>query len=216
MPERARPLREPAIWILLVTVVVHVIRRNVLDVTVFLGTAALILLDSRAVAKRAAWRVRASWRTVLAVSVVYAVAVFPLSRTGYPMRAAVAVPGILALAAVWRTLGRRAVPVPAGRQPRAWLVWPSLLVVGAVFELLNFAQQPDVETDSWAHPTVSAVVDPLLAGHGTRAVAAGLWVAAGFWLVAQMLRSLDPASPRGGAPVPAPGKRPHVAGEELS
>lgn len=214
MPERARPLREAAIWIILVTAVVHVIRRNAVDVTVFLGTAALILLDSRATPRRAGRQLRASGRTTLVVSTAYALAVLPLGRTGLPMRVAIALPGLAALAVVWRTWGRAAVPAPDA-PPRAWLVWPTVLVSGALFELFNFVQQPDVDTDSRAHPTVSALVDPLLAGHVTRAVAAGLWVAAGFVLVAMMSRSLA-VPPGAGGSDHEPFERPQAAGEELA
>ncbi len=193
--ERARPLREPAIWLLLATVVAHVIRRNAVDVVVFLGTAVLILLDDRGTPRAGPWRPRVTRFVALAVSAGYALAVLPMSRTGPAMRVVIAIPGLVLLAVVVRTWGHRAVPAPSPAG-RGRLVWPGLLVSLAVYELYNFAHQPGVDIDSWAHPTISALVDPLLAGHVVRAVAAGLWLAGGFWLVRLMSRCLDvPAGP---------------------
>jgi hypothetical protein len=144
----------------------------------------------------------------LAVSVGYALAVLPMSRTGPAMRVAIALPGLAVLAVVARTWGHRAVPAPAP-PGRGRLVWPALLVCLAFYELYNFAHQPGVDIDSWTHPTISALVDPLLAGHVVRAVAAGLWLAGGFWLVRLMSRCLD--VPAGSADA---GRREHGREEE--
>ena len=203
--ERARPLREPAVWLLLATVVAHVVRRNAVDVVVFLGTAVLILLDAHGKPRLGRWRPRMTRPVALAVSAGYALAVLPMSRTGPAMRVAIALPGLAVLAVVARTWGHRAVPTPAP-SGRGRLVWPGLLVCTALFELYNFVQQPGVDIDSWAHPTISALVDPLLGGRVVRAVAAGMWLAGGFWLVRLMSRCLDaPARPTD-AGRPAPGR----------
>jgi hypothetical protein len=100
------------------------------------------------------------------------------------------VPGLVALGAVWQ-VGRsplQLAPPPDRARGRGWLTWPVLLVVGCLFELTNFALQPDPQTDSYAHPTVSAIVDPLLGWPPARAVVAAVWLAIGFWLVRTIVR----------------------------
>jgi hypothetical protein len=184
----ARPLREVTIWFVLVATVVHVIRANVLDVLVFLGTAVLILLDARRpVPQRLG---RPGWFTpavAVLVCVGYGLLVLPMARTGWPMRAAVAVPGVLALVVVLGS-GRHLVEQPPAVRPRrSWLVWAAPLAFGCLFQLFNFFEQPDPETDSYAHPTLSSIVDPMLAGSPSRAVFVAVWLAIGIWLAGVLL-----------------------------
>jgi hypothetical protein len=183
--------REPTIWFVLAATCVHVIRQNVVDVLVFSGTAVLIVVDGRRHDTHPVPVVdRVRTPLIAVVCAAYLLLVLPLSRTAWPLAAAVVVPGLLALAAVWR-VGRS--PLQLASRPdrglgRAWLSWPVLLVVGCLFELVNFALQPNPQTDSYAHPTISALVDPLLGWAPARAVVAAVWLAIGFWLVRTIVR----------------------------
>lgn len=189
MAPASRPFREPTLWFLLIAVVVHVIRQNVVDVVVFLGVAVLIVADAwRPVRARGAVRWWPSWPVAALICTSYALVLVPMTRTGWPMRIAVAVPGLVALVVVlW--FGRALVEeVPRRRVGRGWVVWTGLLVVGCLAQLYSWLQQPDPNTDSYAHPTLSSLVDPLLAGSVTRAVAAAVWLAVGIWLLGLLAR----------------------------
>jgi len=58
-----------------------------------------------------------------------------------------------------------------------------VLVAGCLWELSSLLQQPSLTTDSYAHPTISTLTDPLLATSPGRAVALLAWVAFGWYLV---------------------------------
>ena len=188
MTAPARPLREVTIWFVLIATAVHVIRANLVDVLVFLGAAVLILLDARRPVPQRLSRPR--WLTpVVAVGlcVAYALLLLPMARTGWPMRIAVAAPGVVALVVVLGT-GRALVEQPPALRPRrTWLVWATPLLFGCLFQLYNFFQQPGPDTDSYAHPTLSSLVDPALADSLSRAVAGAVWLGIGIWLAGLLL-----------------------------
>lgn len=73
---------------------------------------------------------------------------------------------------------RRATPdEPAPLGPGA-LAWAAVAVAAAGWELWNYVQAP-----RHAHPTLSSLLDTLDATHEGKAVAAGLWLALGWYLV---------------------------------
>jgi len=94
-----------------------------------------------------------------------------------------------------RAVGRRRVailgwhgPVRArpdgGRLPVAGtLAWLVVLVAGCLWELSALIQQPSLTTDSYAHPTISTLTDPLLATSPGRMLILFAWVAFGWYLV---------------------------------
>lgn len=179
-----RLFRDPVFLALVVTALVHVIRRNVVDIVVFFGMCGVILLEQ---ATSARWRPRSLPAVppvlVLAVCLVYGVLLWPLAQGGWPMRVLVALPGLAALALVLRA-GAGAAPAEEDRDPPSgWWVWPLVLVVAAVFELGNFLSQGGSPDANPNHPTLTAVIEPLFTGATFRAVFAALWLAAGVWLV---------------------------------
>jgi hypothetical protein len=182
-----RALHESVLLVLLVTSVVHVVRRNVLDVALFLGAAALIVLERAHPPQRPARRLPPPPRAaVLAACAAFGIAMWPLARGGWPMRLLLAVPGVLALVVVLRfapVTPTSAESEHAGPPGRRWWLWVMVGVAAGLFELANFASQggsPDANPD---HPTVSAVVEPFFADASFRAVFAAAWLAAGAWLV---------------------------------
>ena len=101
-------------------------------------------------------------------------------RTSAVVEAALGVVGVAALAVT--LLAGRGAPAAPGRSPRTW-PWAVVVLVGCLLELANFLTQPDPQTDNPAHPTLSALVDPLLDDGWVRAVAAGAWLLVGWWVV---------------------------------
>jgi hypothetical protein len=52
-----------------------------------------------------------------------------------------------------------------------------------LWELTQLLLQPTLTTDSYAHPTISVLTDPLLASHVGRSILLFVWLAAGWFLV---------------------------------
>jgi hypothetical protein len=120
--------------------------------------------------------------TVLVGVVVYAVLAAKFTRYSWPATIAVAAPAAAAVAAVWRRpSGEGTGP---GRLPRAGLAaWASIFVALGLWELSALLLQPSLTTDSYVHPTLSVLMDPVLAGPLGRSVVLSLWLASGWYLV---------------------------------
>lgn len=137
---------------------------------------------------------------VAAGGALYAAVVGSFSRYSWPATA-----GVIGLGAAVVTLGwrgplrrrpgqQRAQPGSPRRPPgpargagplplAGTLAWAALFVAGCLWELASLLQQPNLTTDSYAHPTISTLTDPLLASHGGRSFALGAWLALGWYLV---------------------------------
>ena len=71
---------------------------------------------------------------------------------------------------------------PARPGPGAAL-WGGVLLAGGLWELGSLAQQPGLDVTSYAHPTISALTDPVLASHPGRSLALAVWLLIGWYLV---------------------------------
>lgn len=160
---------------------VHVVRANVVDVAVFFGTAVLILLlRRRDLPTRRPPRWLCRWWPVLPAAGLVGLVVATQPRTSPAVELVLAAVGVTALVVVLRAGAGGARPPTSTR--RAW-VWAVPLLAGALFELGNFLTQPDPHTDNLDHPTLSAIVDPLLDGSGVRAAVTVAWVLVGWALL---------------------------------
>lgn len=124
------------------------------------------------------------WRSPLLVlgGVVYAVLVAAFIRYSLPATLAVWAPAAAGVAVAWRRPvagGPDPAPVPAAGA----LAWAVVFVALALWELAALLLQPSLTTDSWAHPTISVLLDPILATHLGRAVVLSLWLGSGWWLL---------------------------------
>lgn len=177
----------------LLACLVHVVRRNAVDIAVFLAIAVLIVLEPHlglGSRPRPRWLDRGAVAATTAV--VLGLLVAATERTSVIVEAALALVGLVAL-----TLVLRAGPgAPSGRQAPRWWVWAVVLVVGCLLELGDFLSQPSPQTDNLDHPTLSGVVEPLLADPWVRGAAAAAWLLVGWWLV----RAATQREPGGGAP----------------
>jgi hypothetical protein len=63
------------------------------------------------------------------------------------------------------------------------IVWASVFIALGVWELVALLLQPTLIIESYAHPTISAVMDPILVSHAARSVFLLLWLAVGWYLV---------------------------------
>jgi hypothetical protein len=118
----------------------------------------------------------------ITAGVLYAVVVGSFIRFSWPATAGVVGLGAGVIVIGWHgPLRRRAVPGPLPRLGAA--LWGGTLVAGSMWELWSLARQPSLDTTSWAHPTISALTDPLLASHPGRSLALGVWLLLGSYLV---------------------------------
>jgi hypothetical protein len=149
---------------------------------VFSGVAVLIVLAPRV---QQVTRPRPGWLDrragVATAMAALGVVVWTTGRSASVVQVALAAIGLAALALVLRA-GQGAPPARIVDAP-GWWVWPVVLLGGAALELADFLAQPDAQTDNLDHPTLSSVVDPLLADAWPRAVVAAAWLLIGWWLV---------------------------------
>lgn len=199
-------LREPVVWILLAIAFFTAISGKPVDGVLVLlvavglagdaGRRALRHSDIAGAAERAETagaagapaRSRGGRRRViltgalLAGGAVYAGVVGSFSRYSWPVTACIIGLGAIVVLIGWHGPVRAR---PAGeRLPVAGtFAWAAVLVAGCLWELGALLQQPSLTTDSYPHPTISTLTDPVLAISPGRAVVLLAWLALGWYLV---------------------------------
>jgi hypothetical protein len=119
---------------------------------------------------------------LLAGGAAYAGVVGSFSRYSWPVTACIIVLGTIVVLIGWH--GPLRARAAGGRLPVAGtLAWVVVLVAGCLWELDALLQQPSITTDSYAHPTISTLTDPVLATSPGRAVVLFAWLAFGWYLV---------------------------------
>ena len=112
----------------------------------------------------------------------YAIVVGGFGRYSWPMTASVVIPAALVLVAA-RPGSARSGPEPEKLGPVGIVAWASVFLALALWELTSLLLQPTLTTDSYAHPTISVMTDPILASHLGRTLALVAWAALGWFLV---------------------------------
>ena len=97
------------------------------------------------------------------------------------MTAAIVLPAAAVLAIGWPRPGAAASP-PEPTWPFGAVAWGAVFLSACLLELTSLLLQPSFRTDSYAHPTISFLMDPLLASHLGRAIGLFAWLALG-WLL---------------------------------
>ncbi len=126
-------------------------------------------------------------RLVLAIALLaggaaYAAVVGTFSRYSWPATAGIISLGTVVVLVGWHgPVTRRPVP---GRLPAAGTaLWGLLLVAGGIWELFALLKQQTLIRTSYAHPTISALTDPVLATAGGRSAVLAAWLLIGWYLV---------------------------------
>jgi hypothetical protein len=127
---------------------------------------------------RRRWLTGLGWVTA---GLAYAGVVGEFRRYSWPATAAIVALGCLMVAVGWQGPLRHRRQLAGRALRRAWM-WAVVLVCGGMWELSSLLQQPHLTTDSYAHPTISALTDPLLASHPGRSVALCAWLLIGWFL----------------------------------
>jgi hypothetical protein len=117
----------------------------------------------------------------VSAGLVYADVVGGFRRYSWPITISVVALGCLMVAIGWQGPLRERAALTRIAVRRTWL-WAVLLVAGGLWELNSLLRQPHVTTDSYAHPTISALTDPLLASHPGRSLVLGAWLLLGSFL----------------------------------
>ena len=114
-------------------------------------------------------------------AVVYSSVVGWLQRYSWPATISVAIPCAFAVLIAWRVSADS--QTEPERLARAGIAAWAVLVAGAsVWELTALFLQPALSTDSYAHPTLSYLANPILAAAPGRSVVLFLWLACGWYL----------------------------------
>lgn len=193
-------LRAPVVWILLAIAFFTAISGKPVDGVLMLLVAVGLAWDAGRRALRRSEiaepvaatagpaRLRGGRRravvtgALLAGVASYAGVVGSFSRYSWPVTACIIGLGTVVVLIGWHG-PVRARPA-GGRLPAAGtLAWIAVLVAGCLWELGALLQQPSITTDSYPHPTISTLTDPVLATSPGRAVVLLAWVALGWYLV---------------------------------
>jgi hypothetical protein len=114
--------------------------------------------------------------------VIYALTVGSFTRYSWPAAAGVVGLGASVVVVGWGGPTRQR-QIPAKFTRIGALSWGMLFVGASVWELTALLMQPNIDTSSYAHPTISTLTDPLLASAPGRFVALLAWIALGAYLV---------------------------------
>jgi len=121
-------------------------------------------------------------RLMFAVGVlVYSTVAGGFDRYSWPATISVVVPAALILMVSWRG------PLPGAAAPvrpsiGGSIAWATVFVCLGLWELTMLLMQPTLKTDSWPHPTLSTLMDPVLASHPGRTISLCAWAALGWFL----------------------------------
>ena len=193
-------LREPVVWILLAIAFFTAISGKPVDGVLMLLVAVGLAWDAgrralrhsdvagAAGARASQARLRGGRLRVILVGALlaggaaYAGVVGSFSRYSWPVTACIVGLGTVVVLIAWH--GPVRTRPAAGRLPVAGtLAWIAVLVAGCLWELGALLQQPSLTTDSYSHPTISTLTDPVLATSPGRAVVLFAWLALGWYLV---------------------------------
>ena len=114
-------------------------------------------------------------------AVAYSSVVGWLQRYSWPATISVAIPCAFAVLIAWRVSADS--QTEPERLTRAGMAAWAVLVAGAsIWEVTALFLQPALSTDSYAHPTLSYLANPVLAAAPGRSVVLFLWLACGWYL----------------------------------
>lgn len=112
----------------------------------------------------------------------YALVAGSFARDSWPASVAVLVPAISGIVLAWER------PTEGGRdEPRSGpcgaRAWAGVFIALGLWELTNLLLQPSLTEGSYDHPTLSVLMDPVLASHAGRSVFLALWLWLGWFLL---------------------------------
>ncbi len=154
-------------------------------------TATLVIDDADCESEGETRRRTYHGALVAGVGMVFALVVAAFPRFSWPATVAVVAVAAYAVARGWDRQKNPADELSAsdGQTSRAGLLaWALAFGAGALWELAALLQQPSLREGSYDHPTISILVDSLLAGYWGRAITLLLWLCLGWFLMREIER----------------------------
>ncbi len=145
------------------------------------GTIATELPDEPVALDRAPFHLNPT-RSLVALAVLWAAVSGAFARYSWPVTIAVATPALAGVMLAWRTSprnGASASSLPAWGL-RAWIV---VFVALGLWELMALLMQSSLVVADPAHPTISTLMDPVLAAGYRRALFLLAWLGFGAYLL---------------------------------
>src|SRR5437867_6997058 len=119
---------------------------------------------------------------IVLAGLAFAAVAGTFGRYTWPSTISVVGPGAAGVAVAGRRPTRRATE-PVGLDPWGTVSWVAVFLALALWELAALLLQPSLTTPSAGHPTISTLMDPVLASHLGRTITLILWLAFGWLLV---------------------------------
>jgi hypothetical protein len=181
-------LRDPVAPILALAAIFDAISGNPIHSILLFGAAAALVRESFIARREPSLEhdplilpAPPMWILVM-TAVLYAVLIGEFGRYSWPATVGVTAVAGVGILLAWR--GPLHPPQAAPEIRRAGgIAWASVFVTLGLWELTQLLLQPSLTTDSWAHPTISVLSDPVLGGDIGRTVVLFLWLAVGWFLV---------------------------------
>jgi hypothetical protein len=145
------------------------------------GAIATDLLDEPVAVQRAPLHLTPT-RSLVALAVLWAAVSGAFARYSWPVTIAVATPALAGVMLAWRTSPRvapDAAPLPSLGM-KAWIV---VFVALGLWELIALLMQSSLVVADPAHPTISTLMDPVLAAGYRRALFLFAWLGFGAYLL---------------------------------
>ncbi len=184
-----RVLRHRVVLVLATAGIVDVVTGDPAAHGLALVAVAVALLAEQVAERRvepsAEARPRAGFRVTTPMAIlalVYAVVTGAFARFSWPLTIAVAVPGVAAVTFAWLGTPTTTREDPGEERPSA-LPWVVVLLALAAWEVQALLLQPSLTTSSWAHPTLSTLMDSVLVSHVGRSISLFIWLALGGYLL---------------------------------
>jgi hypothetical protein len=116
------------------------------------------------------------------VLIVYVWAAGGFDRYTWPVTVVIVIPVGVVVALSWRG-PPRARPAPGPLDGFGVLAWGAVFVAAGVLELASLLLQPSLRVSSYAHPTLSYLMDPILSSHVGRSITLLVWLGVGWFLL---------------------------------
>jgi hypothetical protein len=188
---------DPLAWVLVLAAFFDGISDNWVHAAVLAAAAAAVWFDAWARAEGRPGRPAVPLlrgtageplpRNVVTVALVagaaYCLVVGTWQLYTWPTTLAVAGVAVVALVVGWRG-PLRARPVPPRVTRRTTVLWWSVVVAAGLWELQALFQQPDLRDGSYEHPTISYLMDSVLASEAGRTITLAAWLLLGWALLA--------------------------------
>lgn len=133
-------------------------------------------------------RVAAHFLFISVLGLLFALVVAAFPRYSWPTTIAVVLLAMYVLAQGWDGSDgayERSVEECAKYPRSGYIAWFLAFAFGGLWELAALLQQPSLKEQSYEHPTISALMEGVLATYWGRAITLVLWIAFGWYLLRQ-------------------------------